>query len=125
MKTNCVFKQRRKKKIFSSAFIFSLLFFVFNVCVFAAGEDSGGESTGEGGGSFSGSLSWENSGLSSITNILIKIIEYVGWTIVLLGAAQVILAFKDEQTEGKVRGMTMVGIGAGLTTISTFIDGVI
>lgn len=121
MKTDKVFCKRNKVITFVIA---SLLLFLFcSPLAFADGEE--GDSGGGGGFSISGEMTWEDTGLSSVTKLLLSVIKYAGLTVAAYGAGETLMSFKDDHPEGKVRGMMLIGTGVAMTTLSSFTTGLI
>ena len=126
MKTDKIFKTSASLSL--AAIACALFTIFFSVISFAAGE--GESQTGADKGisrstAFTEGMTWEESGLSVITDLAITVLKYAGYCVMVVGVANLVAAFKDDNSDSKVRATTMIGVGAALSTISSFTDGII
>ena len=56
-----------------------------------------------------------------IINMILTIFRLVGVVILIFGIAQVVMAFKEENPDGKSRGMLTAGAGIGLIGLKTLL----
>lgn len=58
----------------------------------------------------------------NIKALIGTIFKWIGWMLLAWGVAQLLLAFKNEDADSKSRAMMLIGVGAGLTVVNTFIN---
>lgn len=60
--------------------------------------------------------------MHKIKNLVYKIFKYIGFILVIWGVGQLILAFKNEDSDSKSRAIMSIVAGAALFGFSTFAD---
>lgn len=62
--------------------------------------------------------------VQNIVGMICNLFTYVGAVVLVVGLAQVVMAFKSEDADGKTRGMLVAMCGVGLISIKTIVSGV-
>lgn len=60
--------------------------------------------------------------MNKIKDLVYKIFKYIGFILVIWGVGQLILAFKNEDSDSKSRAIMSIVAGAALFGFSTFAD---